>query len=154
MPHSPGYVSQSDVLQPIGDNRHLPVYGAVHFHVYSRSSYTKTIWHYNNADVEGLNETYSNIDWNTFIDLEQDIHNKAKTVSSLIIDQAREFIPNRRVKIRSKDKPWYTIQVRKLVKLRNRFSALYNRTNNPVHRFLHNMQQSKKPNENKYGTVL
>ena len=145
----PGYLADHGVLTHIGENAHLPVYGIINLFSHSSMTHRRTVWHYNHADVNGLNESFKNFDWNTFIHLEADVNNMAETVTNIILDKSKEFIPQRTITIRSKDKPWFTKEVHKLIKLRNRYSSIYNRTKNPVHKLLRNIFGSRVKNQMK-----
>jgi hypothetical protein len=53
--------------------------------------------------------------------------------TNTIIETAKVCIPNRTVKIRPRDKPWFNKTLRKLFRERDRCHKCQKRTNNPIH---------------------
>ena len=140
---SPGYICESGTLLPICELHHVPVYAKFTFYKYVPPSINRQVWHYNNADWEALNTDLSNITWTEILDQYMDMDTIVSRFTSTYIDTARKYIPVRNVKLRSKDKPWVTPHLRKLIRLRNRWSGRYNKTKCEEHKAIRNMYRSQ-----------
>ena len=105
---SPGYVCESGTLLPISELHHVPVFAKFTFQKYVPPSFSRQVWHYNNADWEALNSDLSKITWSDLLGSNVEIDTAITRLTNTYIDTARKHIPVRNIKVRSKDKPWVT----------------------------------------------
>ena len=143
---SPGYVKECGVLPQICELHHAPVYSRFSITRHKLTTITREVWHYKNADTIGLNTALQNVDWSNIIH-NSSVEMAVNQVTNKYLQTARDFIPVRKVKIRSKDKPWVTLGLRKLIRLRNRWSGIYNRSKREDHKLMRNIYRSRVKNE-------
>ena len=144
---SPGYINKSGLLDPICELHHVPVYANLSICREKIPSKSREVWHYNNADIEGLNAALHDLDWKNMIENNQDINNTVTRFTETFISIAKQYIPVRKINIRSKDKPWVTPGLRKLMRLRNRWSGRYNKTGYAEHKIIRNIYRSRVKHE-------
>ena len=140
---SPGYICESGTLLPICELHHVPVYAKFSIYKYKPPSIARQVWHYKNAEWEALNTELCNITWLDSTDQNTDVDTLVTALTSKYIDTAKKHIPVRNIRIRSKDKPWVTPKLRKLIRLRNRWSGTFNRTKHEDHKVIRNMYRSQ-----------
>ena len=145
---SPGYVIDYGTLDPLGDLHHLPVFGKLSVTKYRTPTISREVWHYNNADLVGLNTAIQETDWSVLTESDN-VDTAITYLTSHLLSTAKNYIPIRKIRVRSKDKPWFSSSVRKLIRFRNRWSGIFNRTNNPVHKIIRNIYRSRVKNEMK-----
>ena len=133
-------------LDPLGDLHHLPVFGKLNITKYRTPTITREVWHYNNADLVGLNNAIQESDWSILTECVS-VDTATQFLTKHLIYTAKQHIPVRNIKFRSKDKPWFSTSVRKLIRIRNRWCGTYNRTKNPVHKIMRNIYRSRVKNE-------
>ena len=144
---SPGYAFDYGTLLPICELHHVPVYAKFSILKYKPPPIARDVWHYKNADWEGLNAELSSVNWMNMFEQSADIDDTVMHFTTNFLDTAKKYIPVRKVRIRTKDKPWVTPYLRKLIRLRNRWSGTFNRTRNENHKQIRNMYRSKVKHE-------
>ena len=145
---SPGYVTNCGTLDPLGDLHHVPVFGKLNMTKYRTPTISREVWHYNNADLVGLNTAIQESDWSILTECDN-VDTATTYLTNHFSNTARNHVPVRKIRLRSKDKPWFSSSVRKLIRLRNRWSGIFNRTNNPTHKIIRNIYRSRVKNEMK-----
>ena len=78
---SPGNVLEHEVLPPLANLDHSTVYASFKIKYFTSQKVNRIVWHYKNADIEGLNMAYSETPWNTGLDLYDDIDDCESYVS-------------------------------------------------------------------------
>lgn len=146
---SPGFIKDSGVLPLMGNLGHTPIYGTLNINSKRQCNIKKTVWHYNNANIVGLNECITSIDWDHVLDPHHDIHEQVKLFTDTFIEASKMYIPVREITIKTKDKPYITGHVKRLISLRNRWSGVFNRTKRPIHKIIRNIFRSRVNNEMK-----
>jgi hypothetical protein len=91
------------------------------------------IWYYDRGNFDSLNEILDHVPWHDIINDLDDLDEIVVNVTNIIITTSRETIPNREVKIRPKDKPWFNNNLRRLFRERDRCHKCQKRKNNPLH---------------------
>jgi exonuclease III len=135
-------VVESGVLESVNNLHHLPVYAKFDFKTVTTSSYIRELWHYRNGDYDGLNNEILNYHWDPVFD-EPDINNIVKDFQNILLTTAKKYIPVKKIKIRSKDKPWMNGQIKNLIRIRNRWCGRYNRTHFVEHRQIRDYYRSE-----------
>lgn len=125
---SPGYISDSGVLPPIGSSNHAIPYCKLKKYIPSNSVFTKDLWDFNRGDYTGLRLAIEDLPLNELVHSSEDIDTIVDRWTTLILDTAKEFIPFKSVKIHSRDKPWMTSEVRHFLKQRDRLYKRYKST--------------------------
>jgi exonuclease III len=124
---SPGYVKSVDLLPPIG-SRHATVY--VDFLItYQRDkNYMRQVWDYDKGDYAKLNEAIRAYRWDEGLGLDNDINTKTETWTKTYLQLCSESIPNRVIKVKPRDLPWFTHECKCLIRTRNRLYNKFKRT--------------------------
>ena len=110
---------------------------------YKHPSIEREVWYYNNADWQNLNFTLHNVNWHDITANDFNINEQANFVTSTYLKAAKKHIPIRKIRVRSKDKPWVTPKLREMIRLCNRWSGTYNRTKREDHKVIRNRLHSQ-----------
>ena len=117
---APAYVSDSGVWPPIASSDHSTVFCRIKFHLEKNPSFKRHVWLYDQADIVGLNQSLINIPWYTWYDQSLNMDNVWAKWSTSFLNSCKQFIPNRDIIVRPKDKPWVDRQLKALLRRRNR----------------------------------
>ncbi len=102
---NPGYIIESGTLPPLGTSKHAVVYCKSTKTITQEKPYTKGVWKYEDADVNGLNTAIGDFPFEDIFSDYEDIDRITESWTHLIIEIAKEYIPYRMLKINPKDKP-------------------------------------------------
>jgi hypothetical protein len=83
-------------------------------------SITRNIWQYENTDLELFNNKMNEINWNEKIGILDDVDDMVEEFTKLFLDIARKCIPTKTITVRDYDKLWFTSEIRKEIRLRDR----------------------------------
>ena len=129
---SPDYVLSSGTMSPIGNLHHRPIFAEICLKTIPiRKTFIRQVWHYKNANWDGLNTALS---MKAFDFSSQDVNEVLQGFVSDVYETCVQYIPNRVVKIRARDKPWMTSHVKYLINQRNKWIHRFNRTKNLQHK--------------------
>ena len=133
---SPGYVTNQGLFKhtPIGSN-HQIICAELKLQYQRDKIYTREIWSYDKGDYPALLQALSNVPWDPALAPPDniDINELALSWHSKFIDTCKAFVPNRFIKIRPMDKPWFNHDVKIAIRNRNRFYKRFLRTRTQVH---------------------
>jgi hypothetical protein len=131
---SPGYIvnNHQDHLPPIGSH-HQIVYTELKIQYLRDKTYSRDIWNYKMGDYNGLHDALSHVNWVNENIIPNDINSLATYWHTSFMDTCRSFIPNRSIKIRPMDKPWFNHTVKIAIRNRNRFYKRFGRTKRADH---------------------
>ena len=115
----PDSVKDTHVLPPVSVNDHCTAAIKLHFQVMPRKSYQRHIWQYNLADFNVFRQSLFDADWDRCFETD-DIDVAAQTWTDTLLNIAKECIPNKIVTIRQTDKPWYSSELRRLKRAKDR----------------------------------
>ena len=129
---SPGYLNKISLLPPIGSGHEII---RADFKIqYTRDKcYTREIWDYSKGDFDGLITELGSVPWRLGYDLFEDIDDIASYWQSSFMELCKIKIPNRTIKIRPRDKPWITNEVKISIRKRNRLYKRFKRTRTIEH---------------------
>jgi hypothetical protein len=131
---SPGYILNQNqgVLPPIGSH-HQAIFAEIKVQYKRDKTFLREIWNYNQGDYPSLVTALSETPWGLGQDLFEDMDDIAMYWQNTFLDICKVHIPNRIIKIRPKDKPWMTKQVKKALTFRNRLYKRFKRTRQQRH---------------------
>ncbi len=89
------------------------------------------MWRYDEGNYNDIRTNLNHTDWSLQKDLDINIY--AANISEYIVKLAVEYIPNKLVRIRTADPPWFHNELRKLIRKRKRAHRKAKLTNTPVH---------------------
>ena len=90
----------------------------------------RLIWQYKYADFEGLNYALQNANWEPCFE-QMNVDAACAKWNEIFFNLVRQYIPNKVIKIRIDDKPWYNTYLRKLSGEKNNVHRKAKRTNSP-----------------------
>jgi hypothetical protein len=109
----PNLVTDIKIEPPVSTNDHCTVTASLNLKPKTDSPYERLMWNYKKADTIGLKDYLREADWNSCF-LSDDVNIVAQHWSEILLNGARQFIPNRMVLVRPRDKPWYSNELRNL----------------------------------------
>ena len=128
---SPARVLDSGTLPPIGSG-HSVIFIKSSFTYKHDANFLREIWNYKTADFNSLNELLINNCWDN-LNVFDDIDDAVFYFNEFLLSAARDFIPNRSVLVRPRDKPWMNNTIRKLLRKRDRSYRKFKRTHKDNH---------------------
>ena len=134
---SPGGVVSSGVEPPVAASHHSVTY-CVTGVIPKPLPYLRDIWSFDKGDYPSLNLALSEIPFIDILSNIESIDTCVSTWTELVLQAAREFIPNKTIKIKPQDKPWMTSHIKTLLKLRNRSFSRYNKSKKDRHKTVYN----------------
>ena len=86
----------------------------------SPRSFKREVWLYDKTDIVKFSELLDNTDWSALLSDLDDVDEMCTTFTSTFLQIARECIPTKEITVRENDKPWFTSELRKEIRKRNR----------------------------------
>lgn len=126
----PNLVKDVTVHPPLSTNDHCTISITINLKVSNLSNYTRHLWNYKNADFIGLNEAILNYDWEPCFQGD-DINETLGKWTTSFLNLARQYIPNKVITIRSRDSPWFSGELRKLLRKKNKLHRTAKQYNSP-----------------------
>ena len=116
---SPGYIINTEVNEPLGDPYHCRISCSVKVDYKKPSAFPRTIWKYNLADYQKLNDELIEAPWAT-MNIFPEIDDAAHYFETLFLNICKTHIPVKNITVRPKDKPWITNNLKRLFRKRGR----------------------------------
>ena len=126
----PEYVNDSGVDPPLLTNDHCTISITLSFKISKLQPIERLIWQYNNADFKALNSALQNTDWSPCFE-QANINGACLKWNEMFLNLPRQYIPNKVVKVRTDDKPWFNSELRKLLRQKNKAHRRAKRSNSP-----------------------
>ncbi len=117
MPNFVKEVTVSDA--PLLTNDHLPIFLHLQFKVLKQKVYDRHMWLYERADWDGYRQALGSFEWDTVFE-SGDVDTACDRWTSTVLNIARQFIPNKMVKVRPSDMPFYNNDLRRMKRGVNR----------------------------------
>jgi hypothetical protein len=136
---SPGYVKSVDLLPPLG-SKHVTLF--LEFQItYTRDkNHIRHVWDYTKGDFDQLNKDIDDFPWATIFESDNDINTVSTNWTNTFLTLCKENIPNRNIKVKPRDAPWFTHECKTSIRDRNR---LYNRFRRNRTTFSENLWKNK-----------
>ena len=96
---SPGYIQDSGTLEPLHKMDHKIVYASLKFKYPNGNCFKRTVWHYKNADLNGLNNAIQQAPWDASYQIYDEIDDHTQYFSNLLSDITEIYIPKRTITI-------------------------------------------------------
>ena len=109
-------VSEPSILQDI--RHHCPVFAVFLFTKPHSKTFNRDVWLYEQGDFDTLRQRVADFDWDSIKC--EDVNQYATSFTNILINLAKECIPNKKVRVRPQDLPLINGLVRKLMRKRNR----------------------------------
>jgi hypothetical protein len=117
-----------------GKYSHCPVYCNIELPNENDCAYIRHIWRYDDGDYNSLNLELYHTNWVNILNNIPSINDVALSISNIILDTSRKYIPNKYVTIRPRDKPWMSGEIRLLIRKRDRAFKKYKNCKTEYHR--------------------
>ena len=111
-------ITDSGVLSSFSNIDHFPVYVGINVKTTKSKVKTKKIWDYDKLDPDKLTRDLINVNWDDIVD--QDIHTATAKFTSTILTAAAKSIPMKTIHIRPTNKPWFTAELKRNIRRRDR----------------------------------
>ena len=109
----PNFVVRTEVLPPVYVNDHCTVTAELRFKLPIEEAYDRYVWLYKDADFDGFREYLANYNWDECF-VPDDVEQTSRKWTETFLNIARMFVPNKVVKVRPNDKPWFNSELRRL----------------------------------------
>ena len=126
---SPGYILDSGVGNPIGDPSHCLIFCKVQIQYIKDAKYEREIWKYDDGDFDTLNNMLSTSPWQVMY-IYDDFNDMAEYFTSLYLNACKQYVPNKKISINPKDKPWMNKFVKAKLKDRDKWHNRLKSLNN------------------------
>ena len=73
----------------------------------------RQVWHYSNGEYAGFNAELADCNWSDLL-FNNDVNTAVTEMYNTYICSAKKFIPVRTIRVRPKDKPWMTPNIKRL----------------------------------------
>ena len=112
-------VKSVHVSPPVSSNDHCTIEAKLLFRQKKARSYSRIMWDFKNANFNLFREIIASADWDDCF-VRDDIEYAATLWAEKLMNAAKRCIPHKIVTVRPCDKPWYTSDLRKLCRKKNR----------------------------------
>ena len=102
----PNYIKTSGTEPPIANNDHCTIYVKLLFRTKKSKCYRKTMWNFNNVNLEKYTESFTNFVWSVAFQTDS-VNKMCNTLTDKILQSAKDWIPHKKVTVRNSDKPFY-----------------------------------------------
>jgi hypothetical protein len=127
---SPGYIKSIDLLPPLGSN-HVTLYLELQITYPRDKNFTRHVWDYSKGDYNQLNQSIIDHEWDSIISDDTDINAKASIWTESFLRLCKTSIPNRNIKVKPRDLPWFTHECKCAIRNRDRLYKRFCRTRTP-----------------------
>ena len=118
-------ITNSNVLPPFNSD-HCTITAEITFKTYKALAYKKTIWKYDEANLQLIENKFDSVDW-SFINTEVNMNIINEKFNDILTETAEQCIPKVTFTCRPNDKPWMDNIIRKSMRQRDR---LYHKAKN------------------------
>ena len=124
-------------MPPLLNLGHCCIYCNLNFKVSKTQAFKRHVWDYQTTDFNSLNTVLSNASFDSAYDIFDDVEDIVCYTNELILTTCAEFVPNKIVTVRPKDKPWMSNEVRRAIRKRDRCFKKFQRTRRDEDKLLH-----------------
>ena len=159
----PLYVRNPRVEAPVSTNDHCSIGIDLLFKMDKPKCYQRLMWDFKHANFDEFRELLSSVDFTLYTEL-TDINDACCQFTDKLITIAKGCIPNKMVTVRPNDKPWFSNELRRLLRKKNRAHNEAKMTNSPDHWAIFRERRNKyyreinkckvKHKENKYEGLI
>ena len=111
--NQPNLIIEARVYPSLHPNcHHQIIFAKINFEIFFPPIYDRQIWHYNNADINGIRASINNVNWDSVF-LGINVNKQVELFNNYILNIFHNFIPNEIISIGESDPPWITDNIRK-----------------------------------------
>lgn len=148
-------VKETEILPPLANCDHCSLSVTLQFVSIKNNCFHRLVWKYADADFDGFRTALKNYNWNSCFE-NNDVNISATKWTDSFLNIARQFIPNYVANIRPWDKPWYSNNLRRLRRQRDRAHRTAKRSSSPAdwqryrqlrNQYVHSLEETEKEYE-------
>ena len=124
------FIQNTGVLPPLANNDHCTIHLKLAFKVKSTKCYKRLVWDFSKADASAYSSYLDNFNWDNCFN-NKSIDESCDEISNVILNAAKQFIPNKVVTIRPHDKSFYNSHLRQMKRELNRLHDRVKHHNTP-----------------------
>jgi len=128
---APGYIINSGTKAPLGDKHHCRIFCTVNIPIENERAYKRKIWNYERGNFEMLTQNLAQAPWGA-MEIYDDVDDATDYFEKLFLTTAHDYIPSKLVTIRPRDKPWFTNDVRRAFRKRDRAHKTWKTNKTPA----------------------
>jgi hypothetical protein len=117
--NSPSLVTNIRVTAPVHRNDHCTVSGEITSLISKRKSYQRRMWNFKEADFDGFRKKLSESLWENCFETD-DPNLICENWTSSFLEISRQYVNSKVVTVRPNDKSWYSTNLRRLCRLKDR----------------------------------
>jgi hypothetical protein len=125
------------VNPPLLNLDHCCIYCNLNFKVSKTQAFKRHVWDYQTTNFNSLNTALSNASFDSAYGIFDDVEDIVCYTNELMLTTCAEFVPNKIVTVRPKDKPWMSNEVRRAIRKRDRYFKKIQRTRRDEDKLLH-----------------
>lgn len=138
--NTPGFVYSSEVLPPVGGSDHCATLLIFDLDtLVPGTASNKKTWKYSDCDINVLNTSIAEVDWLGLF-AENNVNTITLEFCSTLLNVFSQCIPTKIRKIKKKDMPWMTEEIRRALNKRDKLYKKFMRDNTEVNKNLYNLQ--------------
>ena len=107
------------VSPPVSYNDHNTVSATIKFHIRHAKAFQRIMWQYDMTNFDGFRQKLSALNWEHCF-TSNDVDTAAQAWTDMLMNAARECIPNKLVTVRPRDKPFFNGYLRRLRRSKER----------------------------------
>ena len=107
------------VSQPVSYNDHNTVSATIKFHIRHAKAFQRIMWQYDMTNFDGFRQKLLDVNWE-YCFTSNDADTAAQAWTDMLMNAARECIPNKLVTVRPRDKPFFNGYLRRLRRSKER----------------------------------
>ena len=116
-------VKNVTVSPPVSTNDHCTISLELSFHTTKSHTYERTMWDFKHANFDLFRNCLKECNWQECFLYRDSIDDVTEAWTSKLLSIAKETIPNKKVRMRPNDKPWYNNALRQLCRKKDRSFA-------------------------------
>ena len=123
--NQPNMVFESGVYPSLHTNcHHQIIYAKINFKTYFPPPYQRRLWHYKNADIEGIRLSLDNLNWEQIF---QNMHvdKQVELLNTYLLNIFQNYIPNEITTIDDRDPPWFNSVIKDKIDEKNNLHKIY-----------------------------
>ena len=148
----PDFIKRTSVEAPVSTNDHCTIGLYLLFRIRKKKAYSRLIWDFNHTNWDNFREALENAELEKCTE-SNDINISCEQLTNRIMEIAKHIIPNKTITIRPNDKPWYTEDLRRQRRIKDRLYqkaktkktvaawTLFNQTRNLYYQGIKNAKQ-------------
>ena len=126
----PCFIKKVVVESPVSTNDHCTIGLKLLFRTKKKSAYSRLIWDFKNTNWDSFRAALQEANLDSYLNSDN-VDTCCEQLTNAILQVAKDIIPNKTVVIRPDDKPWFTENLRRLRRVKERNHSKAKKCNTP-----------------------